>query len=55
MAGRDTNHPSRPKPGPEPERLKLDREDWGETVKEALKKPPPPKSKSPRKPRRRKG
>jgi hypothetical protein len=30
-----------PKPGPEPERLKLDADDWEKAVGKALKKPKP--------------
>jgi len=29
------------KPGPEPDRLKLDESDWQEAVRKALKKKPP--------------
>ena len=35
------SEPDQKQPGPDPERLKLDDEDWGDAVGKALKKPRP--------------
>ena len=37
------------KPGPKPEVLKIEDEDWREAVKKALRKPPPPETAEKRK------
>jgi hypothetical protein len=37
----DREDGTRKPPGPDPEHLKIDREDWGEAVREALRKKKP--------------
>lgn len=38
--------------GPEPERVKIEGMEWGDAVRKALQKAPPPKDKPKRKPRK---